>query len=68
MHVQKDVIEMLLPTISGNNNKMAPVEQDPRKDQVDPCKSINAWALFRDTRSLEESFKSCKSLRNYIKQ
>jgi hypothetical protein len=23
-----------------NNNKMAPVEQDPRTDQVDPCKSI----------------------------
>ena len=40
MHVQKDLIEMLLPTISGNNNKMAPVEQDPRTDQVDPCKSI----------------------------
>lgn len=40
MHVQKDLIEMLPPTISGNNNKMAPVEQDPRTDQVDPYKSI----------------------------
>jgi hypothetical protein len=41
MHVQKDLIEIHLPTISGNNNKMAPVGQDPRTDQVDPCKSIN---------------------------
>jgi hypothetical protein len=40
MHVQKDLIEMFLPTISGNNNKIAPVEQDPRTHQVDPCKSI----------------------------
>jgi hypothetical protein len=29
-----------LPKISGNNGKIEPVEQDPRTDQLDSCKSI----------------------------
>lgn len=36
----RNLIENTLPTISGNSDKIEPVEQDPRTDQLEPCKSI----------------------------